>query len=418
MVDSLKKLARQVKAPGSRSVSEDDVQFGVNPIDELRRTINTQTYTPEQAAENRQRSLWEALSIIPGPGNVISAHDAYTGAGDAYGAFQSGDYKGGALASALAGLSGAGAVFGLPFGRHMKHAAEAGADTLNAIPAWHGSPHDFDKFEWSPRTAGTGEGAQAYGHGLYFAGNPDVAATYQKALSPILVDGKPIDKNAPFAVQQYLGTKMRGELDARIAQQEKDIAHLEQSRLRPDILDNPNTLAMVDDMLAHQRANLSVMKDVNAMDTRSAGHLYHTELDVEPEDLLDWDKPLSQQSEKVKAAISGTPEGKALFDQQALVFQLQSRLDELKTQRMTPEWRAEAAPLSQQLLRERNKLQHLEARFEDYKTLTGSPAATQALREAGIPGIRFLDQGSRGAGQGTSNYVIFDDSLVKILGKE
>jgi hypothetical protein len=68
----------------SRSVSEDEVQFGVNPIDELRRTVNTRSYTPEQAAQNREAAFWELLGVIPGPGNAISAYDAYTGAGDAY----------------------------------------------------------------------------------------------------------------------------------------------------------------------------------------------------------------------------------------------------------------------------------------------------------------------------------------------
>ena len=42
-----------------------------------------------------------------------------------------------------------------------------------AIKAYHGSPYDFDKFDLSK--IGTGEGAQAYGHGLYFAEEPAVA---------------------------------------------------------------------------------------------------------------------------------------------------------------------------------------------------------------------------------------------------
>jgi hypothetical protein len=39
------------------------------------------------------------------------------------------------------------------------------------------------------------------------------------------------------------------------------------------------------------------------------------------------------------------------------------------------------------------------------------------LRKAGIPGIRYLDGGSRGAGAGTSNYVVFpgEEGLLKIL---
>jgi hypothetical protein len=35
----------------------------------------------------------------------------------------------------------------------------------------------------------------------------------------------------------------------------------------------------------------------------------------------------------------------------------------------------------------------------------------------GIPGIKYLDQGSRGAGEGSRNYVVFDDKLVSILKK-
>jgi hypothetical protein len=43
--------------------------------------------------------------------------------------------------------------------------------------AYHGTPHLIkDKFDISK--VGTGEGAQAYGHGMYFAESPDVAKTY------------------------------------------------------------------------------------------------------------------------------------------------------------------------------------------------------------------------------------------------
>jgi len=44
-------------------------------------------------------------------------------------------------------------------------------------------------------------------------------------------------------------------------------------------------------------------------------------------------------------------------------------------------------------------------------------AAAQALREAGIPGIKYLDAGSRSAGEGSRNFVVFDDSLIDILRK-
>jgi hypothetical protein len=44
-------------------------------------------------------------------------------------------------------------------------------------------------------------------------------------------------------------------------------------------------------------------------------------------------------------------------------------------------------------------------------------AASQALRAAGIPGIRYLDAGSRGAAEGTRNTVVFDANTLEILRK-
>ena len=47
------------------------------------------------------------------------------------------------------------------------------AKALMGIKAYHCWPHDFDKFDLTK--IGTGEGAQVYGHGLYFAENPAVS---------------------------------------------------------------------------------------------------------------------------------------------------------------------------------------------------------------------------------------------------
>lgn len=50
--------------------------------------------------------------------------------------------------------------------------------------------------------------------------------------------------------------------------------------------------------------------------------------------------------------------------------------------------------------------------------LLGDPAgASLRLRELGIPGIRYLDGGSRSAGSGSSNYVVFpgNEGLLSIL---
>ena len=49
--------------------------------------------------------------------------------------------------------------------------------------AWHGSPHDFDKFDLG--AIGTGEGNQAHGWGLYFAKDKKVSKLYKEVLSKV-----------------------------------------------------------------------------------------------------------------------------------------------------------------------------------------------------------------------------------------
>jgi len=47
----------------------------------------------------------------------------------------------------------------------------------------------------------------------------------------------------------------------------------------------------------------------------------------------------------------------------------------------------------------------------------GDVVASSMLQEKGIPGIKYLDQGSRAAGEGSRNFVVFDDKLITILKK-
>jgi hypothetical protein len=46
--------------------------------------------------------------------------------------------------------------------------------------------------------------------------------------------------------------------------------------------------------------------------------------------------------------------------------------------------------------------------------------ASEQLRQAGIPGIRYLDQSSRAGGEGTRNIVVFpgEEQNVKILSRD
>ncbi|MCA9506552.1 MAG: hypothetical protein KC616_25930, partial [Myxococcales bacterium] len=61
-------------------------------------------------------------------------------------------------------------------------------------PAFHGTPHEFERFDITK--IGTGEGAQAFGWGLYFSSSRGIAEYYREMLSngvPVaLIDGKQI----------------------------------------------------------------------------------------------------------------------------------------------------------------------------------------------------------------------------------
>lgn len=64
-----------------------------------------------------------------------------------------------------------------------KEMAAAQNPNILTQSAFHGSPHKFDKF--TTDRIGSGEGTQAYGWGLYFAGDKQVAEWYREQLSGI-----------------------------------------------------------------------------------------------------------------------------------------------------------------------------------------------------------------------------------------
>lgn len=70
----------------------------------------------------------------------------------------------------------------------QEYSAES-TEILNQT-AWHGTAHDFNVFDLGE--IGTGEGAQAHGWGLYFAGNREVSEAYKNKLSgrSITIDGE------------------------------------------------------------------------------------------------------------------------------------------------------------------------------------------------------------------------------------
>lgn len=221
------------------------------------------------------------------------------------------------------------------------------------IEVFHGSPHEFEEFK--DEAIGTGEGAQSYGYGHYLAESPEVARNYARERTP--------------GGQGFVG------------------------KLEP-----PKT------------------------------SLYRARIQAKPEEFLDWDKPLSEQPEAIQKALERfgvSPEHGQTGEDIYRGLETTARKGKLDPAL----WSAEP---SKQL--------------------------SQKLLEAGVKGIRYLDQQSRKlaehddtfrvlnekgqvlkdkiydenyakelaesiggtyefepAKKGTSNYVVFDPSIIKIL---
>jgi len=228
---------------------------------------------------------------------------------------------------------------------------------IGALKASHGSPHAFEKFDFSK--IGTGEGAQAYGHGGYFAQGFDspTAQTYKTAGVPA------------SSYQDKIFLKNY---------------HAEQARARGDL-----------------EAEARHLAEIEKIKQEAGGNLYNVELKwpdpareaADPlgeHHLLDWDAPLAEQPKIMSALQKYADEIKSL----GLESDGKDILDATEMKGMPGEWFYKMAQQS-----------------------FGPENLSRDLSRHGIPGIRYLDQGSRSAGTGSRNYVMFDDALANIVSR-
>lgn len=257
----------------------------------------------------------------------------------------------------------------------------------SGIKAYHGSPHDFDKF--SLDKIGTGEGAQAYGHGLYFADNEAVAKGYRDTLSKSGNDG---------AIRRL--QRANGDIDEAIKQ-----ARVKADRYRQGGADG------YADAVEEDLRFLEKFKETGEW---SNGRMYEVEINANPDDFLDWDKPLSEQSEAVKGkatSLFGPKFGQDITGQE--VLKRVSGFDEM----VNVARKSQDKEMFKMVFPEASEDQIRYAFTMAERADTGPDMARQILNQAGILGIKYLDAGSRAAGEGSRNYVVFDDSLIKIMRK-
>ena len=291
----------------------------------------------------------------------------------------------------------------------MPQEAEAGAvkKALDFIRAYHGSPHKFDRFDMSK--IGTGEGAQAYGHGLYFAENPKVAQEYRN-LIPMSdsTDGGLFYARSALADSRFDTPKALSYLE------NKRKETLNASQFLTD--GGKSILANIDNAI--ERIGAGEFKP---------GHMYEVNINARPEQLLDWDKPV-RDAPTLLEQITGRYGGQeALLRRSREMDQMAQEVLNTDNKALQDQWMAmrrepqtRMGDLLERIHRPDNQFGYSSSKAvrgsDLYNALSGVTRedASRELLDAGIPGIKYLDQGSRGAGQGSSNYVIFDDKLIDI----
>jgi hypothetical protein len=261
---------------------------------------------------------------------------------------------------------------------------------LQFLPAFHGSPYDFDKFRMDK--IGSGEGAQAYGFGLYFSGARGVAKQYQTDLS----------------VPEFR-IKETGEV---IKEDDERFNNLFETYKRMNS--------------SGYGARFSEQIDVKH------GNLYTVDLDVDDADLLDWDGSNLKDTDDLGSGKINDSISKKILGWED-IQSIEDFEQKLKEAEREFAYGGETGfyNLAMDDARQNNLQDVVDywagayvnvaatgEKIYNYLSATTSPKqASEYLNSIGIPGIRYLDGTSRKQGEGTYNYVVFDENLITILDK-
>jgi hypothetical protein len=305
---------------------------------------------------------------------------------------------------------------------------------VNELITYHGSPHRINnvdeanpmgKFDLSK--VGTGEGNQAYGHGIYLAETPGVARGYARDLA----------NDDPNTVAGWALGLVAGDKEAAVKA-------LRSGKAVGGINMPQHIFNEAADLLDNGKA-------------RDTGYLYTVDLpDEHIAKMLDWDKPLSEQPAHVQQYISQFPGVEEARKSASQMKFEEMELIAMNDSKLAPLWRRDEAfgpnlidashrvawgkgtPADARMVNKYFKeyapvyeAKDFTSGLEASKGLSvgtalekadiargNGPAISKTLREFGYPGIKYLDGNSRADGEGTRNFVIFDGDTAKILKRE
>lgn len=224
--------------------------------------------------------------------------------------------------------------------------------------AFHGTDmREIERFQLA--RIGTGEGRDAFGWGLYFASQQDVADFYRRNVSGFA-------RNIPATMADQAMQRAGGDRATAL----RDLTR------KRDALPEAargQTQAAIDWLRRGQ----------------NRGQVYEVDI-PDADQLLDWDASVDEQPEAVRARLD---------DIMASDYVDQSTREE---------WghKKGAARTGMGFYRTLAMSNNLPG------GLTGNEGASALLREFGIPGLRYLDGDSRTGGDGSHNFVIWDEAAI------
>lgn len=263
-------------------------------------------------------------------------------------------------------------------------------------PAYHGTPHSFERFDLG--AIGTGEGAQAHGWGLYFAADRKVAENYKENLRTdaegrLLFNGQKYKRNLEGqwrkeSTDEIANSALARALNIIDSGVDKDIAI---KRLKGNIAYNERKIS------ENPASEKEVKELKKVLDYLTGGEferyndgiasLY--EVDIPENDvLLDEDKPLNKQPLAVRKAI---------------LEYYKSRPDNYVTEGITID----------DLDSQKGGQFYKDVVFQMQSEGAENPqkAASELLNEYGIKGITY-----DGARDGRC-FVVFDDKAISIINR-
>lgn len=239
---------------------------------------------------------------------------------------------------------------------------------------YHGSPYNFDKFSLSQ--IGTGEGAQAFGWGLYFTDLEDIARNYAVDLAryDILIDGRPHYESSLWNLATILAYNPKGWFNMSKEEIENEIK-------------NDTSI----DKITKQEV-LSDIKKSKSIKVEASRNLYKVSLhkDKAPDEFtwLEWDKPIG---DKIAKKIND------VLEKNDIPIDVYSDDTGQETYRHLANWTNGDNGYSEK-------------------------SASLFLLKNGIDGIKYPAESlARGTTSDTArgfNYVVFDDDFVNIEDKK